>query len=225
MKYCINCGKALQDTAKFCSQCGTRQEEAPDLAVENRGEVTCSGADDMGREDLLSRLEVTLPLLEQVQEYQKELNQRQKELRRSKRTSGITTITQPLWDLSIKADELIDNMTFGIFGLKKRDKEIFGAYYDYSQDDYQARYDELKAEVNRFLLENMDHFTYIPEDYRYPMAVSCFIKYLNEKRAHTMPELLNLYDEQLHRWKMEDGQNQIQQQLAWIDLALLLNGI
>ncbi len=42
MKNCVKCGKEISDDAKFCSYCGTKQEEAINLTLENDEDISLS---------------------------------------------------------------------------------------------------------------------------------------------------------------------------------------
>lgn len=71
--------------------------------------------------------------------------------------------------------------------------------------------DELHAKAISVLQDNVDKLAFIPEEYRYPLAVSYLIKYLQEGRAQTLQDALDRFDEQQHRWKMESAQQQMLQ--------------
>jgi hypothetical protein len=49
-----------------------------------------------------------------------------------------------------------------------------------------------------------DKIHVIPEPYRYSLAIETMIEYVNNGRAYTGKECMDLYEEQLHRWKMEE---------------------
>lgn len=56
--------------------------------------------------------------------------------------------------------------------------------------------------------ENID---IVPVDYRYPLAVEYIYKCLKNQRAATIGEAINLYEDQIHKWKMESMQQEIMQ--------------
>ena len=45
----------------------------------------------------------------------------------------------------------------------------------------------------------------VPQDYRYYIAVNYIVDCLQKGRADSMKEAINLYEEQLHRWKLENA--------------------
>lgn len=49
----------------------------------------------------------------------------------------------------------------------------------------------------------------IPVDYRYSTAVDCFYKYVNNRRADTLKQAMNLYEEEMHRLRIENTQEAI----------------
>lgn len=45
---------------------------------------------------------------------------------------------------------------------------------------------------------------FLPADYCNTIVIQEMMKYVSQERAYNMPECINLYEEQLHRWKMEE---------------------
>ena len=54
--------------------------------------------------------------------------------------------------------------------------------------------------------------TFVPPNYRYSTAVYKFCDYLNNSRANNIKDAVNLYEEEMHRMRMENLQAQILQQ-------------
>lgn len=46
---------------------------------------------------------------------------------------------------------------------------------------------------------------FIPKEYQYSIAINFFCDVLRNGRADSFKECMNLYEEQLHRWKIENG--------------------
>ena len=63
---------------------------------------------------------------------------------------------------------------------------------------------EIKSDMEELIIKNIDVISIIPEQYRYPLATNYIYEVLSNGRADSMKEALNLYEEQLHRWKMEN---------------------
>lgn len=68
---------------------------------------------------------------------------------------------------------------------------------------------------------NLEKVRFLPADYWYPMATEYLIKVVAAGRADSLKEALNLFDAQLHRWRVEEANNAIlaQQQLQTAHLA------
>lgn len=74
------------------------------------------------------------------------------------------------------------------------------------------REDDLKASrttLNTYIANNFKLVMEIPERYRYYHAVSCFVDYISSSRSDTLKEAINLYEEEMHRKRMEMGQQEL----------------
>lgn len=87
-----------------------------------------------------------------------------------------------------------------LLGIKKVKKDLKNAV---------ARSNQLKQRIERVIKENIEIISLIPEKYRYPLATSFLTEVFECGRADTMKEALNLYEEQLHRWRMENKMNEV----------------
>lgn len=74
---------------------------------------------------------------------------------------------------------------------------------------------EIEDERDRFLNEYAYVLDFLPEDYRDVMAVGYMEECIRNLRADTLKEAINLYEEQKHRWTLE---NLSQQMLAETEL-------
>ena len=77
-----------------------------------------------------------------------------------------------------------------------------------AEKEYQAsvnRASEAEEEGRRIFSENADALSVVPEDYRYPMATNYLYKVIQGERAESMSQALQMYDEQLHRWRIEEA--------------------
>ena len=57
--------------------------------------------------------------------------------------------------------------------------------------------------VNNIAQSNKALISSVPANYRYPMATNYIYEVFRDGRVNTLNEALNMYDTQLHRWKME----------------------
>lgn len=79
----------------------------------------------------------------------------------------------------------------------------FDDFRDYCQNRY-----AVIAPSNRQLISQI---SFIPKQYQYETAISFFCMVIENGRAEALKECLNLYEEQLHRWKVEQSMYQISQ--------------
>lgn len=65
------------------------------------------------------------------------------------------------------------------------------------------RADLITNEITGCLKENEGYIELIPQKYRYPLACNYMAEVIQCGRADNLKEAMNLYEEQLHRWKIE----------------------
>ena len=58
--------------------------------------------------------------------------------------------------------------------------------------------------ISQYIEKHCDDISCVPSNYFYPIAIDYFIEVLSNGRAESFKEAMNLYEEQLHRWKIED---------------------
>lgn len=258
MKKCMNCGAELTDDAKFCHTCGAKQEEAAPLSGQETASVN---VDEMSREELVSRLNEAFAAVQQVYELADHQTMLQRKLKNAAGFNNIKLIRYliaflaadvlsglavkitaaffpPVLALILGFAVFIGVIFFGARFMKEglgRDLleealSSFGAGPGKTAE-YQAEIENVQYRMNTIWNSNAENICCLPKDYRYPLAYQYTAMYLEQKRANSVGEALNLFDEQTHRWKMEDAQNQIlrnqrdmQVQLALMDLDLILSG-
>lgn len=76
---------------------------------------------------------------------------------------------------------------------------------------YENKAAENRAIADKIAQENEAVLSILPSQYRYPLASNYIVELFANGRATTLPEALDKYEEQLHRWKMERA---MQQELA-----------
>ena len=64
---------------------------------------------------------------------------------------------------------------------------------------------EIKNEVEKYGEAYRHLLDFLPTKYRNFQATSYMFMAITDQRAETLKEAMNLYEEQLHRWKMEDA--------------------
>lgn len=66
------------------------------------------------------------------------------------------------------------------------------------------------AEIVKAIYPQLQHF--VPKDYWYSSALFTMASYFRNGRAHSMKEAINLYEEEMHRLRMENMQEQVLRQ-------------
>ena len=87
---------------------------------------------------------------------------------------------------------------------KSSRKKYEGQLYNV-EDKIHELSEQRDLEVQKVLPE----IQFIPENYRYSIAVQYMLDAFRNQRADTFKEAINLYEEQLHRWKLENASEQM----------------
>ena len=71
-------------------------------------------------------------------------------------------------------------------------------------EHYSKKIDKLRLALDKVIIEmNESAAMLIPPDYRYPLALTTMLGFVKNLRASTWKECADLYEQQLHRWKIE----------------------
>lgn len=71
-----------------------------------------------------------------------------------------------------------------------------------------------------FIKSNQNLIEFLPNSYRNIQATSYMLLAIKNGRADTLKEVFNLYEEQLHRWKLEDAARQSAEAQEYLLLAV-----
>jgi uncharacterized membrane protein YukC len=71
------------------------------------------------------------------------------------------------------------------------------------------QYEVAKKRQDEIIETKSDILCVLPKNYRYPLAANFIADVLESGRAESLKEALNLYEEQLHRWRMENKMNKL----------------
>ncbi|MCD8373618.1 MAG: hypothetical protein LUC20_00705 [Oscillospiraceae bacterium] len=77
------------------------------------------------------------------------------------------------------------------------------------KEQLNTKIERIQNRAQQFLDEHADELSVLPNDYWYPMATDFLVKVVQSGRAGTLGEAIDRYEEQLHRWKVEDQNAQI----------------
>jgi len=95
---------------------------------------------------------------------------------------------------------------FAVFVLLRIVWKKFSKEYD------KTRLQELEQKEKE-AIEKFKAVLIIPDDYCSEYALTTMLKFIDNKRAHSWKEVANLYEEHLHRMKMENNTKQILDEL------------
>ena len=72
--------------------------------------------------------------------------------------------------------------------------------------------EEYEAEGTKLIDENSDVLSVIPSEYWYPQATDYLYRMVSTNRADSINQALQMFDEQKHRWNVEQANNEMIQQ-------------
>lgn len=110
-----------------------------------------------------------------------------------------------LWVCFIIVYVIISIISFILFNRRRKSKI---KKYHNSIVDCEKKYQEKDIELSKIAESNKDNLEIIPVKYRYPLATDYIEEVFESGRATTIPQALDKFEEQLHRWKLENSMNQ-----------------
>jgi len=222
--FCNHCGIVVDQNAKICPGCGQ-----PVSQERESTKITCFDPVACSRE-----LECIIPPLQEMESnYSKMTCYGQKAShagKESKLVVNIGCVILGAWIayllvnllpsvitlvLSVPAWAITTGMAFKLTRkplaeLQAKEKVSL----EQKEDTFREKYIGLFEKVCPILEK------YIPEDYRYSTAVQRFCFYFRNYRADTMKEAVNLYEEEMHRLRLENAAELVlrenQKQTAWL---------
>jgi len=110
---------------------------------------------------------------------------------------------------------------------KKKHKAVDHKFDDLYNGTLLPQLNELEHKMNQivdysndFEDENSSVLEVVPSTYRNFIAISYMLIAVENGRADNLKDAINLYEEQLHRWKLEDAAHQSMQAQEYTALAL-----
>lgn len=230
--YCSKCGNQIAEDINFCPNCGNAVGKSITEMQENNNSE---------KEEILRNLNVALPIYQTIATVNAEIMQLRQDAQQTKtRTDKEITSTTIAGVLlisffsliissSIKSEgkeSLMSNLSFflyigiivlGVYFINKHKKKTG------SGSEVEKLAEEKERILDNYIKENnTPELYYLPEKYRYYSAAHYIKECIENKRAHNLTDAINLYEEQLHRWQMENYQQAMyilnQQQMAIIRL-------
>ncbi len=102
---------------------------------------------------------------------------------------------------------------------KKKRKAAREKWYQDNNERYEQAKESvtsLELEKQKYIEENVYVLDAFPEAYRDATAIAYMFKCVRDKRADTLKEAINLYEEQKHRWTIEQQNENIRDELWWM---------
>lgn len=214
--FCKFCGKQLKDNARFCSGCGKacdeplRQElprqEPPKQEPARR--PTAAPATT-----LLGQLQQAHAVCCRTNVYFEKAAELENEAaalgflsQKRKKNFIVANVIGVIVTMGSLLMFTLIGIPFVIIAQKKRAKQA---------DELRQQASREREHARDIFEENYALLSFLPVDYWYPMATEYMIKMVQTDRAANLPSALDLFDAQLHRWKVEDANAQIirQQQM------------
>ena len=229
--FCMHCGKQINEGSAFCSVCGKPQQQAQTSAVSTDTASTqvavTSKPQGIAALDMPTLLEtiriansVIKAYLEISEHYENLDNFQQWGLVAYEAMKGVKYWlghkVPSLEEYGLDVDFLNEynqskkvwrDARIQITVIEGAASELFAkkiAKENLLQADIGQAKAELEVAENN-LNANIEYVNLIPENYRYPFALDEIYSYLADHRAESWKEAVNLYEEQLHRWKLEEN--------------------
>lgn len=236
---CPNCGTVLEDDVTECQYCGCQLAESHSLVHIVQGKDTRGNTRGDILDDLRSALSV-IRQLEAIEEKKIEFSQRREDIEQKRQEildDDMPGALAVLYLLAIivaggfgaSAEGMIGMIVAVIMALIALGL-IYSAYSALTKDSRMAKANayyssqigslekaekahnqKVKAFYNKTDVAGMLDF--LPEKYRSSGTISCLIKLFSERRADTLKEAINLYEDEEHKERVEEMQKaQLQEQ-------------
>jgi len=218
---CKKCGHELEANAKFCGECGSPTTN--NNLYTRQSTVSKASHNDDSFDTLIINLETAIPVYKTLTEMGKKLEYLKKD--KSYYYQAIVDSCRKVFILDVvlyfvisffnainKNIEGISLVLFGIIAIVS--VIVISKNWKKAKT---TREEEIKTVENQikdyFLAHDCPALYYLPEKYRYHIAISYIHECLTTGRASNLKEAINLYEEQCHRWRMEASQQQINAKL------------
>lgn len=188
----------------------------------------------MEKQELITKLKEIIPVMDRVEQYNQKLDGiwQRMEILKSQINEAYSPKKHTSWPMKI-AVVLIAWFVYAIrgswfsailaileviiaVGIIVHSKQRFEQKKEPYRQELKRREQEYEQAEQEMLAELAPHWqmiqAVIPQDYIAPMFVRAAYGYLVNGRADSMKEAINLFEEEQHRWRMEQGQQQMYEQ-------------
>lgn len=112
--------------------------------------------------------------------------------------------------------EMIGKKTFGfvvilavIVAMYLVEKKLLTGFINKQLSKYDDEIAVYNRDAEQVFEENAQYLEFLPVEYWYPLATEYLIKIVKSGRCSTLSEALDKFDQQLHRWKVENANAEI----------------
>lgn len=217
--FCSKCGTKLDERAMFCSKCGCQVQGYADAeAAKQYGRNSINNL-EVNREEILRKLDVILPIYQFIAEKDcviENLRGEERIQRMRKARNGGMVLLGTLLGVSFTVVMYIllpkTELTGWLMSIALVAPIAFLLIWDNKRKEKAIRRKEreiyeTQQEIMQYVkANNIPELYYLPENYRYFIAVKYIRDCIANQRAHNLSDAINLYEEQMHRWKVENYQ-------------------
>jgi len=224
--YCPNCGTENKEDAAFCFKCGSELREVANVFTQNHNKLGHNEINQIGQLALE---------LKQLDNVEKVLLKKQSDLasvnksfdRKNKNMSNSMNWILMMSGISLGIVVFLNSLDLNliiciivavvvdiiVYPKIKRSEEKSLKNLEERQTKVKAECEQIDNDKQQLIKAVSNKIGIIPPNYRYQMAVQFIYDSLTNMRARDLTEAINLYEEQLHRWKIEAAHQQM------VDLA------
>lgn len=220
--FCSQCGERISEKAKYCQKCGASVQHGEEIGTP--GETN----EVENVSNIISNIDQALPIYRKIANLSNQIQQLSMQLA----NVGVSSHhASPLLVLIGVVMLCLFGMIFNlgmVIGLMNYGLERLVYYFNggliavavtfgvgknaIKRKKLEKKIKNKEKELSDYVKSNqIDALYFLSENYRYFMAANYIKECFINGRAKRLAEALNLYEEQLHRWKMENYQQQILQ--------------
>ena len=132
----------------------------------------------------------------------------QAKAQKNKRTAKIVSVVAALVFIGLATNAIDNNMIVLVGGIAVGIilyRIVFLSRIKANTTSAMQAADAEEAKGSTILEDNISELSVIPNDYWYPLATNYLLKVVQTGRAETVNQALQMFDEQLHRWKVEEA--------------------
>ena len=208
--FCEKCGAEISANGSFCPNCGEKKNRKNDLTEANNNNLNVVRKNnDLNIDECITELTGIVEPLQVIEKFSEKAYSVKGIVNKEEKKNFIVgfiialiisyfiglNISSPIIRASIRAILIL--IAFLLVEIKKK---LSRKKYAKKAEEYLLVAEGKYKDVYPVLMR------YLPEDYWYSDAVRSIASYYRNSRANSLKEALNLYEEEMHRLRMENMQ-------------------